>query len=137
MVLRVAPDALEGSVLSFQHVPGLIVVEFFLVETDKREPPAVMFVVAFHTLLPRQLRMKPLPRRHARTELRMTREALVIRDLFPEGMALRAIPHPFEGGVRSGQVAGRDLRSCRRTQRQEESGEHAGGRYGMPQNIHV
>jgi hypothetical protein len=132
MVLRVAPDALEGSVLPLQHVPGLSVVKFLLVETDECEPAPVVLVVAFHTLLPRQLRVEPLPRRHARTELRMTFEALVIRDLFPEGVALRAIPHPFKGGMGGGQIAGRDLGSCRHTQCQEESGEQAGGRYGMP-----
>jgi hypothetical protein len=132
VTLGVAPNALERSVLSLQNIPGLIVVEFLLVETDKRETPAVMLVVAFHTLLPCQLRVEPPPRRHARTELRMALEALAVRHFLPEGVAFRAVPHPFEGGVGSGQITGRDLGPRRRTRHQEESGKQACVQYGMP-----
>jgi hypothetical protein len=110
VILRVAPNALEGPVLPREHIPGLVMVEFPLVETDKCEPPAVMLVVAFHTLPACQLRVEPPPRRHARMELRMTFKAFVIRNFLPEGVALRTIPHPFQGSVGGGQITGGDLR---------------------------
>jgi hypothetical protein len=137
MALRVAPDAFERSVLPLQNVPGLIVVEVLLVESDKREAPAVMLVVAPGAWLSGQLPVEPPPRRHARTELRMARKAIVVRNFLPESVAFRAVPHPFQGGVGSGQITGRDLRRRRRAPCQEESGRHDCVRDGTPQNIHV
>ena len=67
----------------------------------------------------------------------MARKAIVVRNFLPESVAFRAVPHPFKGGVGSGQITGRDLRRRRRAPCQEESGRHDCVRDGTPQNIHV
>ncbi len=53
----------------------------------------------------------------------MTGEALLIGNLGPQRMTFCAVRHPFEVGVRTGQVAGRDLgmdRACKEKQAYHE-----------------
>lgn len=106
----------ESSMLSFQRVPGLLVIKRPRIPLDQREVLAVVLRVAARALLARTGRdvisgVEALSIRHSGCDLAMTVKTFELR-LASQLMASGAISRSIQGLVRPGKRARRDLRPC-------------------------
>ena len=113
-ISSVALTAIDPFMLTGKFVARLIVVKILLVEADQVKIPAVVVAVAGGALFTFYFRgnVVAFPLVDPVFQGGMAAQAFVVRHLFSQHMALGAIRHSFQFGMRRSQITGRQLCSC-------------------------